>query len=101
MVLIVVDWAKINRQTRSVRCGRSQFGRSHRMASSALIWGKTMGTWACGFIVGLCVGQLTLALVLGVFRRDRAEAMADPLDLPASEHEALIILTPNAVEVSR
>jgi hypothetical protein len=54
-----------------------------------------MGTWgllACGFFVGLCVGQLTLAFFLAVFRKDRAETITG---LPAPDPETLVVVTPN------
>lgn len=57
-----------------------------------------MGTWgllACGFFVGVSVGQLTLALLLGLFRKDRAEAVTDLLNVPAAGHDTLLIVTPN------
>ncbi len=55
----------------------------------------TLGLLACGFFIGLFVGQLTLALFLGVFRKDRAAAISDLLNSPASEHDTLLIVTPN------
>jgi hypothetical protein len=48
-----------------------------------------MGTWgllACGFFIGLCVGQATLVLFLGAFRKDRAETITGPLNLSVPEH---------------
>ena len=57
-----------------------------------------MGTWgllACGFFIGLCVGQLTLALFLGLFRKDRAAALTELVTSPATDHDTLLIVTPN------
>jgi hypothetical protein len=58
-----------------------------------------MGTWgsfAWGFFLGLCVGQAALAVLLGVFRKDSAaERDYGKPTSAASEHETLIISSPN------
>ncbi len=47
----------------------------------------TLGLLACGFVIGLCVGQVTLALFLGMFRKDRAETIRENLNLRAPDYE--------------
>jgi hypothetical protein len=56
-----------------------------------------MGTWgliACSFVIGLCVGQIVLALFLGLLRKEPTQTITSALNASPPEHETLIIITP-------